>query len=143
MKVKNALYPEAEYLRGMMADESGRPVAMVNLLRFRKKPRFEGGEIPPECEGLSGQEVYMQLYGAPMRQIVEREGGRFLFHGEVEGLAIGTAGKLWDAVAIVQYPSAADFARIVSLPEVLEITRYRAAGLSGQLLIQTDAVVSP
>ena len=72
-----------------------------------------------------------------MKAIVEREGGRFVFGGEVQGLVIGEVEELWDVVGLMEYPSREAFMRIVTLPEVQEITVHREAGLAGQLLIQT------
>ena len=48
-------------------------------------------------------------YGAEMRKIVGRAGGRLLFAGRVDGLVIGEVEELWDAVAVVEYPSRAKF----------------------------------
>jgi hypothetical protein len=50
---------------------------------------------------------------------------------------IGVVENLWDAVGLVEYPSRADFMRVVMSPEVLELSIHREAGLAGQLLIQT------
>ena len=46
-------------------------------------------------------------------------------------------------VAIMEYPSAADFAKIAGAPEVAEFAVHRAAGLDHQLLVactQTDSL---
>ena len=58
-----------------------------------------------------------------------------MYSGDVGELIIGETDDLWDAVAIVQYPSRAEFARMAMSPEVQEIGVHRAAGLAGQLLI--------
>jgi hypothetical protein len=50
---------------------------------------------------------------------------------------------LWDAVAIAQYPSRAEFHRIATAPEVQAIGVHREAGLAGQLLIMTVAMPMP
>jgi hypothetical protein len=51
-------------------------------------------------------------------------------------LVIGQVGDLWDTCVLVEYPSAAAFAAIVTSPEIAEVGVHRAAGLEGQLLIQ-------
>ena len=80
-------------------------------------------------------------YGAEMRKIVERAGGRFMFAGRVDGLVIGEVEELWDAVAVVEYPSLAKFQELVMSPrpEMQAIGVHREAGLAGQLLILTTA----
>ena len=72
-----------------------------------------------------------------MKGIVEREGGGLYFGGKVQGLVIGEVDELWDIVGLMEYPSREEFVRIVTLPEVQEISVHREAGLVGQLLIQT------
>jgi uncharacterized protein (DUF1330 family) len=133
MNVENALYPTQPQIAGLMAETSKKPIVMLNLLKFREKAQYADGR----ASDLSGREAYM-LYGAAMQKLVTREGGRFLFTGAVSSLAIGVADELWDVTALVEYPSAADFARIATSPEVAEIGVHRAAGLAGQLLIRVS-----
>ena len=136
MNVENAVYPTMEQIAELSRGDSGQPIVMLNLLRFRAMAQYEDGR----ASALTGRDAYM-LYGARMQQIVAREGGRMLFAGEIQGLTIGTVGEIWDAVALVEYPSAAAFACVALSPEVAEIGVHRTAGLEGQLLIriaQTD-----
>ncbi|HTP77893.1 MAG TPA: DUF1330 domain-containing protein [Rhizomicrobium sp.] len=131
MNVENAVYPTGERIRELMGDETAGPIVMLNLLKFRARAQYPDGRKSE----LSGREAY-NLYGEAMRKVVEREGGRFVFMGEVKSLVIGAVEDLWDVTALVEYPSSAAFARIASSPEVAEIGVHRAAGLEGQLLIR-------
>jgi uncharacterized protein (DUF1330 family) len=133
MNVENAVYPTQAQIAGLMGEKSEKPIVMLNLLKFRDKAQYADGH----ASDLSGREAYM-LYGAVMQKVVAREGGRILFTGAVASLAIGTVDELWDATALVEYPSAAAFARIATSPEVAEIGVHRAAGLAGQLLIRVS-----
>lgn len=133
MNVENSLYPAPETIRELMAIKSEAPIVMLNLLKFREKAEYPDGRK----SDLSGREAYM-LYGAPMQKLVQREGGRFIFSGQILSLAIGVVEEMWDVVALMEYPSAAAFARIASSPEVAEIGVHRAAGLAGQLLIRVS-----
>jgi uncharacterized protein (DUF1330 family) len=133
MKVENAVYPSAERVQALTAETSTGPVTMVNLLKFRDRAAYKDGR-PDE---VSGVEAYMR-YGVEMRKIVERAGGRFLFSGRVSGLVVGDVEELWDMVAIVEYPSRAEFYRLVMSPEVQALGVHREAGLAGQLLISTS-----
>jgi uncharacterized protein (DUF1330 family) len=129
--VENHLYPTASRVEALMADDSGRPVVMVNLLKFRTKAVYPDGR----STDLTGRQAY-DLYAAAMQKVVEKNGGRLLFGGDVASLVIGEVGDLWDTCVLVEYPSAAAFAAIVTSPEVAEIGVHRAAGLEGQLLIR-------
>jgi uncharacterized protein (DUF1330 family) len=129
--VENHVYPTASRVEALMADDSGDPVAMVNLLKFRATAVYPDGR-PSD---LTGRQAY-DLYAAAMQKVIEKNGGRLLFGGDIASLVIGEVGDLWDTCVLVEYPSAAAFAAIVTSPEVTEIGVHRAAGLEGQLLIR-------
>jgi uncharacterized protein (DUF1330 family) len=131
MNVENALYPTRERIGELMGDSGTEPIVMLNLLRFRPRAEYPDGRKTE----LTGRQAY-NIYGEAMRKAVEREGGKFIFGGEVRSLVIGTVDQMWDVTALVEYPSPAAFARIASSPEVAEIGVHRAAGLEGQLLIR-------
>ena len=134
MKVENAVYPTADGLRTLAQDSSPNPIAMLNLLKFRKKALYKDGRP----DDVSGFEAY-QRYATAMTKIVEREGGRILFVGTVKGVVIGEVGEMWEVAAIMEYPSRAAFQRIATAPEVQAIGVHREAGLEGQLLIMTES----
>jgi uncharacterized protein (DUF1330 family) len=129
--VENAVYPTASRVEALMADDSGDPVVMLNLLKFRATAVYPDGR-PTD---LTGRQAY-DLYATAMQKVIEKNGGRLLFGGNVASLVIGEVGDLWDTCVLVEYPSAAAFAAIVTSPEVTEIGVHRAAGLQGQLLIR-------
>jgi uncharacterized protein (DUF1330 family) len=135
MNVENAIYPSPERISALASDTSTGPIAMVNLLKFRDKAVYRDGR----SDEISGVEAYMR-YATEMRKIVERAGGRLLFSGRVNGLVLGEVDELWEVVAIVEYPSIAEFRRLVTSPEVQALSVHREAGLAGQLLILTDGV---
>ena len=117
----------------MLAEADGGPIAMVNLVKFRDRAEYADGRVAD----ISGREAYMR-YATGMRAIVEAAGGRIIFSGETAGLVIGEVEELWDAVAIVEYPSRAIFHRLATSAEVQEIGVHREAGLAGQLLILSE-----
>jgi uncharacterized protein (DUF1330 family) len=131
VNVENAVYPTHSSVEALLADDSGRPVVMLNLLRFRAKAVYADGR-PTE---LTGRQAY-DLYAAPMQKVIDAGGGKVLFGGDIASLVIGDVEDLWDTCVLVEYPSAAAFAAIVTSPEVAEIGVHRAAGLDGQLLIR-------
>jgi uncharacterized protein (DUF1330 family) len=131
VNVENAVYPTHSRVEALMADESDGPVVMLNLLKFRDHAVYPDGR----ATDLTGRQAY-DRYAAPMQKVIEGGGGRVLFGGNVASLVIGEVDDLWDACVLVEYPSAAAFAAIVTSPEVAEIGVHRAAGLEGQLLIR-------
>lgn len=131
MDVENAVYPTHSRVEALMADTSGGPVVMLNLLKFRAKAVYADGR----ASELTGRQAY-DLYAAAMQKVIEEHHGRVLFGGDIASLVIGDVRDLWDTCVLVEYPSAAAFAAIVTSPEVTEIGVHRAAGLEGQLLIR-------
>ncbi len=131
MDVENHTYPTRSRVEALMAETSDRPVVMLNLLKFRENAVYPDGR-PSD---LTGRQAY-DLYVAPMQKVIEDAGGRLLFGGDIASLVIGEVADLWDTCLLVEYPSAAAFAAIVTSSEVAEIGVHRAAGLEGQLLIR-------
>lgn len=129
-----AIYPTAEQMQELMKGPADMPVVMVNLLRFKPKADSSEGDA-------SGVEAYMR-YGAKMREFVESKGGRFIWSGRVDSQVIGEGGEEFDVVALVEYPSRAEFIKIASDPYVEEIGQHRAAGLEMQWLIATTEAPS-
>ncbi len=131
MNVENHVYPKGARVMALMSEASDAPIVMLNLLKFKDKAVYADGR----ATDLSGREAY-QIYGAAMQKVVESHGGKFLFGGQIASLVIGEVEDIWDLCALVEYPSAAAFAKIATSPEVTQIGVHRAAGLEGQLLIR-------
>lgn len=131
MKVENAVYPSAEQLTNAVTNGSRQPIVMVNLVKFKDKAVYADAR----ASDLTGRAAYAR-YSVEMRAYVEAHGGRILFLGEVGSLVVGEVEELWDAVALVEYPSMEAFVQIATSPEVAEFGIHREAGLAGQLLIQ-------
>lgn len=132
MKVENAVYPDKEQMAGFLEPGAEGPLYMVNLLRFKDKAEYEDGRDTD----LSGREAY-DLYGAAVSQLLPRFGGAAVFKAEVSRLSLGKVEDLWDVVAIAQYSSRQAMLEMMVSPEMQEIGVHRAAGLAGQLNIET------
>jgi hypothetical protein len=130
VKVENALYPTSEQIDALRSDPSPQPIVMLNLLKFRARAQYPDGRTTD----LTGAQAY-GIYADAMRKIVEGQGGKFLFVGDVKYLPIGEVETLWDLAGLVQYPSPAAFAKIATSAEVADVGVHRTAGLEGQLLI--------
>lgn len=135
MKFENALTPTKQQLEGFRDDPHGKPISMVNLLKFKDKADYPDDH---ELHGkqMTGTQAYA-LYADGVSKIVASLGGEMKFFGQVERLMLGEVEDLWDQIAIVTYPSrAAMFEMIVSdAYRAIEVHRY--AGLAGQLNIET------
>src|SRR5262245_10212748 len=121
-----AIYPTPEQIQTLLADPKDGPVVMLNLVRF--KPEADGG-------GESGRASY-ERYATAMRTVVEGQGGRFLWTGDVDSVVIGDGeAGAFHALGIVEYPSRKKFVEIATSDVVREIGLDRTAGLESQWLI--------
>ncbi len=124
------IYPRPDQIQALLKSDLSGPIAMLNLLKFKEHAEYEDGRETK----LSGREAY-GLYGAQMAPFVASKGGRLLHGSAAHFLMIGDGELEWDTVAIMEYPSKEDFAKIVGAPEVAEFAVHRTAGLAHQLLV--------
>ncbi len=136
MEVTNEVLPtSAERIEAMQADGPDGPICMVNLLKFKDSAEYADGR---ETD-LTGRQAY-QLYGRAVSQLIGDYGGEVVFVGDVTFLALGQVEDLWDEVAIAKYPNRRALWDMSTSAEWQEAAVHRAAGLAGQLNIET---VSP
>jgi len=132
MIVENKVTPNEEQMKGFMEDDSDTPIHMVNLLKFKDKAEYEDGR---ETD-LTGAEAYA-IYGAEVQGHLAKVGGSGDFSGRVSRLKLGEVEELWDVVAIANYPSKKAMLQMITDPAYIESAKHRAAGLAGQLNIET------
>jgi len=133
MEVINEVMPTSEdRIKEMMAPGPDGPIYMVNLLKFKDKAEYEDGR---ETD-LTGEQAY-QIYGAGVSQLLADYGGEVMFFADVTFLALGQVEELWDEIAIAKYPNRAALLAMSSSQQWRDLSVHRAAGLAGQLNIET------
>jgi uncharacterized protein (DUF1330 family) len=134
MDVTNAVLPSQEQAVAFFSSPEDGPFVMVNLLKFKEQAEYEDGSDAH----LTGREAY-ERYGAAVTALVEGLGGTLRFSGDVSGILLGEVEELWDAVALMEYPSYEVFMQMTLSPEYQAIEAHRIAGLAGQLNIRTKS----
>jgi uncharacterized protein (DUF1330 family) len=134
MEVNNSVVPTQEQIAGFFEPGPEGPIYMVNLLKFKDKAEYEDGRPT----ALTGREAY-DIYGAAVSQLLKEFGGAAMFAADVERLMLGEVEELWDEVAIAMYPSRKAMLDMIQSPTMQEISTHRAAGLAGQLNLETAA----
>ena len=134
MEVKNRVVPSEAQMQGFMEPGPEGPIYMVNLLKF--KPMAEYGD--GRDTALTGRQAY-ELYGAGVSELIKKHGGSVTFAANVSRLMLGEVEDMWDEVAIAMYPSRQAMLEMMMSPAMQEIGQHRAAGLEGQLNIETTA----
>jgi hypothetical protein len=76
-------------------------------------------------------------FTAPPSELLKEFGGEAIFSADVERLMLGEVEELRDTVAIAMYSSRAAMLKMMQSPRMEEIGVHRAAGLAGQLNIET------
>jgi len=129
--LKNVLQPTGDQVRAFRDRKTGAPIVMLNLLKFRDKAVYPDGRH----SDLTGEQAY-RLYGQAFKEIMEPRGVKVVYSGAVKGLLIGDGDDLWDAVALIQYPSTDVMLAMLRDETYQRAQQHRAAGLEGQLLIE-------
>lgn len=117
-----AVDPTGDQVRAFRDEDDGRPVVMLNLLRFH-----------PD----GGRERYREYARAVGERFLPAVGGEVVFHGSAAAapLVPDDAGD-WDEVLLVRYPSRSAFLQMLADPGYQEVTELRTAALA-------DAVLQP
>ena len=101
MEVKNKVYPSKDQMRGFFETATdNEPIYMVNLLKFKDKAEYKDGRKTE----LTGREAY-KIYAEFVKKHLQNIGGDLILHTDVTRMAVGQVEELWDAVAIVKWPS--------------------------------------
>ncbi len=132
MEVKNAIEPNEQQMQGFLEGDTESSIEMVNLLKFKDKAEYEDGRET----NLSGIEAY-RIYATEAVDHLSKVGAETIFVGEVSRLMLGEVEELWDMVAIARYPNKKAMLDMILDPDYQESAKHRAAGLKGQLNIET------
>lgn len=112
----------------------GRPIVMLNLLKFNELANYSNGSVDEDC---SGYKAYDERYLKHAKAHISEIGGTVIYDGDVCAEVIGESESYWNRILIVKYPSIADFMVMVSTPEYQAIRLHRAAALDDSRLMAT------
>jgi uncharacterized protein (DUF1330 family) len=112
--------PTGADLKRFLAEDTGGPVVMLNLLRF--KPDGRGG---------------YDEYARRIQPFLEDVGATVLYGGDCSTALVAPDSHEWDAVLVVRYPSRQSFSAMVADPEYQKITGLRTEALSDAVLQAT------
>ncbi|MFT7653381.1 MAG: hypothetical protein ACI9UU_002492 [Candidatus Azotimanducaceae bacterium] len=132
MHYENSVSPSETQMAEFAEAGPEGPIYLVNLLKFREKAEYQDGR----ATDLTGKQAY-GIYSASVSVLLKEFGGGGLFSAQVSRLMLGEVEELWDQVAIAMYPSRQAMLQMIQSPKMQEIGIHRAAGLAGQLNIET------
>ena len=130
--INEVMPPDPKQMQEALKPGPDGPIFMINLLKFKDKAEYADGR---EAD-LTGRQAY-QLYGAGVAGLLPDYGGRIFFMADTTFLSLGQVEELWDEVAIAAYPNRDALWRMSSSAEWQALSVHRAAGLAGQLNIES------
>jgi uncharacterized protein (DUF1330 family) len=127
--------PTREIMDAFRALPLDRPVAMINLLRFRDQAAYPE-DHPDAGAGRTGAEAY-GAYGRAAAGPFARAGGQQVWLGVPELTVIGPAEERWDLAFIAAYPTGQAFVDMLRDPEYRAAVVHRQAAVADSRLIRT------
>jgi len=109
----------------------GRPVVMLNLLRYRSAALYPADTRFEPC---SGRKAY-QRYSTEAFRFVTGVGGQVVWRGSAHVGLIAPPGERWDDVLLVRYPSKQAFLDMIANPGYQAIVVHRTAALEDSRLV--------
>jgi uncharacterized protein (DUF1330 family) len=122
------IHTTSEQRAAIQAADDGRPIAIVNLLKFHDQAQYPAGSAEA-AEGLTGRDAYRR-YVAGWVALIAEFGGEQVYWGDTVGYMIGDGP--WDAVWINRFPSFAAVTAAASDPRYAALAVHRKAGLACQ-----------
>ena len=111
--------PTRAQLSALKSYPKDKPVAMVNVIKFRDK-------TPDGTE--EGKAAYRR-YITAATPFMEAVGGKMIWRGKPAGVIVGNDDTKPDLMFIVQYPSMDAFFAMIKNPEYQKITHLRGISL--------------
>ncbi|MDQ7811570.1 DUF1330 domain-containing protein [Brevundimonas sp.] len=115
-----------------------RPIAMLNLLRFRERADYAADVDAAIRRDVGGAEAYA-AYGRAAAAPFARAGGRQIWLGTPRLTVIGPETEAWDLAFIAEYPSGEAFLGMLRDPEYRAAVVHRQAAVADSRLILCDA----
>ena len=121
-------------VRSLEALDHQGPVVMVNLMRFHARSLDGDG---------SGWDAYLR-YSALTVPMIRARGGTLLWTGDAKTVALGEPdGHQWDYLALVYYPSVADFIDMMTSADYeTRCDLHRRNGCAEHVIIATAEAYS-
>ncbi len=113
-----------------------RPIAMLNLVRYRPEAAYPEGHEKAGA-GLTGAEAY-KLYGRESGPVFRRVGGEVVWAGAPLLVLTGPADEAWHTAFVARYPTAHAFLEMVTDPAYKRAVVHRQAAVLTSRLIRCE-----
>lgn len=120
--------PSKEQFRALADAPDEGPIWMLNLLRLRKKAKYEDGVAA------TGAEAYA-IYARESAPFFTKVGGKLVWSARPQNVVIGPEDDRWDLCFVAEYPSLAAFRAMVADPGYQAIVHHRQAAVKDSRLL--------
>ncbi|NRB40330.1 MAG: DUF1330 domain-containing protein [Pseudomonadales bacterium] len=124
---------ETQMQQLMELTEDGKPLVMINCLRYNEKSQYSADS---DIEPSSGKQAF-QRYGEESFPYISALGGKLVWMGAVIQSLIAPEGEQWDDIVMVQWPNLAAFKALMDNSDYLALSHHRDAALADSRLIIT------
>ncbi len=121
--------PEKSQFAAFAAMPDDGPIWMLNMIRLRKKAKYEDGR------DMTGAEAYAE-YGRASAPFFSGVGGKIIWSALPQVVLIGPDDERWDMIFMAEYPNAAAFLEMVKNPGYQGIVHHRQAAVKTSRLIR-------
>jgi uncharacterized protein (DUF1330 family) len=111
--------------------DGDKPVAMLNLLRYRAQADYAGHPEQTPCSGRDAYRRYVSL----VMPLLGDLGAKTVFLGQWQATLIGAPGETWDDLLLVEYPNRDAFQSLMQSPKYHAVMFHRQAALADSRLI--------
>ena len=127
-----SLNPSREQLARFTEEmPAGKPILMLNLLRYRTESDYPPDEGAPPCTGREAYARYARVAGAKVAAV----GGSVRLLADAHVAFIAPEEERWDEILLVRYPSKDAFLSMLADSEYRAATVHRTAALADSRLI--------
>lgn len=120
--------PSKDQLKAFFGSDEAGPIWMLNLIRYRKKAKYEDGAA---ATGAQAYDAYLKAAG----EFLAAVGGKMIWSGEPRHIVIGPEDEQWDKCFVIEYPSVAAFGAMIKNPGYQAIVHHRTAAVKESRLI--------
>ena len=121
--------PTRDQFAAFMKEPESGPIWMLNMIRLRKKAKYEDGREA------TGAEAYA-AYARESEVFFKGVGGKIVWSGAPQMIVIGPEEERWDLIFVAEYPDSDAFVNMVKNPGYQATVRHRQAAVKTSRLIR-------
>jgi hypothetical protein len=130
---------ERENVRAFLEADDGKPFYMVNLMKYRDKALYPGGEFP---EVKTGRQANAHYTKAVVRELIKRGSYPVFLSSKLSNLLTpGGDEDFFEEVGIVRYRSRRDMLQMTNGPDFIKAEPHKWASMEKTVVVPTKKLL--